>query len=76
MANARVNLSANILGLVVCLVVFAVLWFSYAAIQKRMIVPIETLVVPALFVAAVAIGLVYVYFYMDTWIIAVKQSRE
>lgn len=41
-----------------------------------MTVPFETLIVPGLFVLAVAIGLVYVYFYLDTWVIAVKQSRQ
>ena len=76
MAAARVNLFANIIGLAVCLVVFAVLWFSYNAVQKRMTVPIETLLVPGLFVLAVAVGLVYVYLYLDTWVIAVKQSPK
>ena len=76
MAAAKVNLFANIIGLAVCLVVFAVLWFSYNAVQKRMTVPIETLLVPGLFVLAVAIGLLYVYLYLDTWVIAVKQSPK
>jgi len=69
-----VNLSANILGLVVCLVVFAIIWFSYFAIQKRMVVPIDALLIPAMFLAAAAVGLVYVYLYLDTWVIAVKQA--
>lgn len=76
MVAARVNLFANIIGLAVCLVVFAVLWFSYNAVQKRMSVPVETLLVPGLFVLAVAVGLLYVYLYLDTWVIAVKQSRQ
>jgi hypothetical protein len=41
-----------------------------------MSVPVETILVPGLFLVAVAVGLVYVYFYLDTWVIAVKQSRS
>ena len=73
--GSAVNLYANILGLVVCLVVFAVIWVSYFAIQKRITVSIDVLVIPALFVAAAAIGLVYIYLYLDTWVIAVKQAK-
>ena len=73
---ARVNLFANIIGLAVCLVAFAVLWFSYNAVQKRMSVPVETILVPGLFLVAVAVGLVYVYFYLNTWVIAVKQPQD
>ena len=73
---ASVNLFANIIGLAVCLVAFAVLWFSYNAVQKRMSVPVETILVPGLFLVAVAVGLLYVYLYLDTWVIAVKQSQD
>ena len=70
-----VDLFANIVGLVVCLVVFAVLWFSYFVTQKRIIVSLDVLIVPILFVVALAIGVLYVYLYLDTWVIAAKQSR-
>jgi hypothetical protein len=70
-----VDLFANIVGLAVCLAVFAVLWFSYFVTQKRIIVSLDVLIVPILFVVALAIGVLYVYLYLDTWVIAAKQSR-
>lgn len=73
--GGAVNLFANIVGLVVCLVVFAVLWFSYFVTQKRITVSLDVLIVPILFVVALAIGVLYVYLYLDTWVIAAKQQR-
>jgi len=69
----RVDLFANIVGLAVCLAVFAVLWFSYFVTQKRITVSLDVLIVPILFVVALAVGVLYVYVYLDAWIIAAKQ---